>query len=51
MPYMCCGGTVATTLHGPSTYPRSMRRLPALLAWKLRQVFTCAAGWPVEPEV
>ena len=51
MPYMCCGGTVATiSKRGPTT-ARSIARLPALLAWKLPQVLGFALGVPVEPEV
>ncbi len=51
MPYICCGGTVATTSNCGPTAASSIARLPALLAWKLAQVFALALGVPVEPEV
>src|SRR5579883_970263 len=50
-PYMCCGGTVATTLYGKPVRPRSSASLCALLTANLSQRFGLDFGTPVEPEV
>ncbi|MCW0423924.1 hypothetical protein NB713_001867 [Xanthomonas sacchari] len=53
MPYMCCGGTVATTCgtavsgHNPTSASRSWR----VLVRKLPQVLGLGLGAPVLPEV
>src|SRR3546814_9891159 len=53
MPYMCCGGTVATACTtAPSGHrPASAARFCSVLARKLRQVLALGFGAPVLPEV
>jgi hypothetical protein len=53
MPYMCCGGTVATTcaVVEPGRNSRNPRAFAAVLARNEAQVFACGFGWPVLPEV
>ena len=52
MPYMCCGGTVATTCSGreKSSAPRATAFF-AVLVQKSPHRFGLALGAPVEPEV
>ena len=53
MPYMCCGGTVATSgvvVPGASR-SSSAARFCAVLAAKLASVLRLGLGWPVLPEV
>ena len=48
-PNMCCGGTVETRLR--FTPPSTSSAVSRAFSKRLRQVFGCAAGSPVDPEV